>query len=204
MSRKTNKGTPWEAVPELWADEKAYCNWLRGQIRKMWTRHPVKTSYVAQRPSLSKADALKNMKIVGVSSIHGSTKELKQCEMCELWFPKGRMEVDHLNGGEGFSTYEEFLQWQRGMLFLGFDDIQHICKVCHHQVSLSQKFHCSLEEVIIYIRRAEFRKAKAIQQGLILMRVQQPVGPNAEDRENIYCRYLQKKYGLKFNDREYV
>lgn len=195
---------PWESVPHVWKDEKAYCNWLRGQIRRMWSRHPVKIAYVNQRPSLSKQAALLDLGKVGVEKIHPSTKELKQCEMCNLWWPRSKMEVDHLHGGEGFNTYEEFLVWQKMVLFLGFEDIQHICKDCHKQVNLSQKFHCSLEEVVIYSKRAAFRKAKVKQQQLILKRVQQPDGPNKEDRENIYCRYLQTKYGFKFNDKEYV
>lgn len=191
---------PWESVPHIWKDEKAYCNWLRGQIRRMWKRHPVKIEYINSLPSVTPNDAKLEGLSIGVDKVHPNTKVLKECEMCSKWFPKGHMVVDHLHGGDGFSTYEEFLVWQEMILFLGFEDIQYICKPCHHQVSMSQKFHCSLEDVEMYIKRADFRKANASKQQLILKRVQQPPGANKKEREAIYCAYLEEKHGHKFND----
>lgn len=161
------KTKPWDSVPDLWKDERSYLNWLRGQIRRIWSRHPIKHRYIAQRPTVKvlKLDGggreLERPVPLGVPKLSANTKEVKCCEMCGKWFPKGKMEVDHEVGGVGFSTYEEFLEWQHRMLFVSFDDIKHICKTCHNKVTLSQKFNCSLENVWVYQEIAAFNKLKA-------------------------------------------
>lgn len=187
-------GKPWESVPSLWKDERAYCNWLRSQIRRMWSRHPVKTEYVKQR-QIPIAEAVRRGVEFG-HCYHPRTKTVCQCEHCHLWFAKGQMEVDHLHGGFGFSNYQEFLVWQETMLFLGFEDVQHLCKKCHHKVTMTQKFHCKPEEVAAYIDRAHFRKQTAKMQGQILHAMNLQSGKNKAEREDIYCRYLEEKYGF--------
>jgi hypothetical protein len=150
----------------MWKDERAYLNWLRGQIRRIWSRHPIKHRYIQQRPSVKITKLPTGERVMergvplGVAKLSANTKEVKCCEMCDKWFPKGKMEVDHEVGGVGFQSYDEFLEWQHRMLFVSFDDIKHICKDCHHQVSMSQKFGCSLENVWVYQAIADFNKLK--------------------------------------------
>ena len=187
-------GKPWESVPHIWADERAYCNWLRSQIRRMWSRHPIKVEYVKQR-QIPIAEAVRRGVEFG-HCYHPRTTAVCQCEHCHLWFAKGQMEVDHLHGGYGFSNYEEFLVWQKTMLFLSFDDIQHLCKKCHHKVSMTQKFHCEPEEVQAYIDRANFRKLKAGAQAAALNALCLPKGKNGAERDALYIQYLEEKYGF--------
>jgi len=37
---------PWEELPDVWKDAKAYFIWLRGQMRRAWSRHPIKIEYM--------------------------------------------------------------------------------------------------------------------------------------------------------------
>lgn len=195
-------GKPWEDVPDLWKNEKAYCNWLRGQIRRMWSRHPVKTGYIKQRPTITRAMAFSGVYKLGTLNLSANTKKLYCCEMCEMWFPAGKMEVDHLNGGEGFSTYEEFLGWQKRVLFVGFEDLRHICKACHLTVTLSQRYKCPLKVVPMYQARAEFRKWKVTARRAHLedLGIKVYEKATAAAMEIAYCTYLESQYGYAFDN----
>ena len=152
-------GKPWEDVPDIWEDEQAYCNWLRSQVRRMWTRHPIKTTYVKNR-RIPKSEVAKAI----TSQFSANTKFFCACEMCGKMSPQSHMEVDHKLGGKGFKNYKEFLVWQKTMLFLGYEDIQHLCTPCHSDVSLSQKLGCTLEDVPFHRDRIAFGKLKAAPQ----------------------------------------
>lgn len=181
-------GKPWEDVPHIWKDEAAYCNWMRGQIRRMWSRHPIKVEYIKnRRVPISKVGA-------AIREQYPRAKYVCPCEMCHNWFPQSHMEVDHLHGGEGFRTYDEFLVWQKTMLFLGFNDIQHLCKPCHAKVTLSQKLGVPLSEVPLHQERIAFDKLAATTQARKLQHLGLPEGKNAAERKQIYLKYLQEKY----------
>lgn len=184
---------PWECVPDLWKTEKSYLNWLRGQIRRIWSRHPIKHRYVAQRITLTPIDAQAQAVPIGCT-LTARTKKLRCCEMCEQWFPPGRLEVDHIHGGVGFDTYEEFLEWQERMLFVSFDDIRELCKGCHAKVTLSQKLGCSLEDVPYHQERIAFSKLKAGEQNKLLDELCLTKGVNPKAREAEFLEYLEKKY----------
>lgn len=185
---------PWLDVPEVWKDEQAFLNWMRSQIRRVWSRHPIKVEYVKRRQI-----TVEHAKEFGVEfghCLHPRTKTVCRCEHCHLWFAKNQMEVDHIEGGTGFADYESFLQWQKRMLFVDFGDIQHLCKKCHHKVSMTQKFHCKPEEVQAYIDRANFRKFTAKMQQSALRAMGYTPGKNAKEREAQYTRYLEQYYGF--------
>lgn len=175
--------TPWSSVPKLWKDEKAYLNWLRSQVRKVWSRHPVKNNYVKQRPSKN-PHTMPNVKGVTTKS-----RTCRQCEICNDWFIPAHLEVDHIHGGKGFSTYDEFLEWQKRILFVGFDDIREICKGCHADVNLMQRFNCTKEEVPYHKARIEFSKLNSSEQTKRLEELQLGKGKNKVEREALFDRW---------------
>lgn len=183
---------PWECVPDLWKTEKSYLNWLRGQIRRIWSRHPIKHRYVAQQEVISVTDAPLHLPLG--CTLSPRTKKLRQCEMCRLWWPPSKLEVDHIHGGVGFDNYEEFLEWQERILFVSFDDIRELCKTCHADVTLSQKLGCTLEEVPKERERIEFGKLKATKQNEALVMLGIKQGKNPAERVALFNEYLEKKY----------
>lgn len=185
--------TPWDSVPKLWKDEKAYLNWLRGQVRRIWSTHPVKTNYCNKRPSMHPDDAYHHAAELS-DKVNYRTRKVRQCEMCHKWFPVSYLEVDHLHGGEGFSDYEGFLAWQNRMLFVGFDDIREICKDCHHSVTLCQRLGIEMHEVPREKARIEFEKMRASQQKSHLKMLKLKYGKNASERLAIYKEYLKEKF----------
>lgn len=123
---------PWEIPNSPWKDEKAYLNWLRGSIRRIWSRHPVRIAY---KQSLRyKAPVGKNGKEVWV------------CE-CELCGKQSReTQTDHIHGGYGFKDWDSFTEWARMILWVSFDDIRELCIECHEIVTLSQRKGISFNE----------------------------------------------------------
>ena len=185
---------PWLDVPDVWKDEQAFLNWMRSQIRRVWSLHPIKVEYVKRR-QITVEQATQSGVEFG-HCLHPRTKTVCRCEHCHLWFAKNQMEVDHIEGGTGFDDYESFLQWQKRMLFVDFGDIQHLCKKCHHKVTMTQKFGCKPEEVEAYIDRANFRKFTAKMQQSALRAVGFTPGKNAKERVAQYTRYLEQHYGF--------
>lgn len=137
---------PWKIPNSPWKDEKAYLNWLRGSIRRIWSRHPVKISYKQQRRY--KAPVGKFGKDVWVSDC-----ELcgKQCRTCD---------VDHLKGGFGFNDWQSFTEWAKMILWVTFDDIRELCDDCHAATTLSQKMGISFEDAVIQKEIISICKAK--------------------------------------------
>ena len=122
---------PWTIPNSPWKDEKAYLNWLRGSIRRIWSRHPVKIAYKQSRRY--KAPVGRNGKGVFVSDCEVCGKQSRDCQ------------VDHLRGGYGFTDWNSFTDWARMILWVGFDDIQEVCVECHEVINLGQRMGVSLE-----------------------------------------------------------
>jgi len=183
---------PWEDVPGLWKDEMAFLNWLRSQTRKTWSRHPVKNEYCRQRPTISRLFAVESGVIDPKQFVRA--KKLRQCEMCEGWFPVSALQVDHLDGGYGFKNMDEFFEWYKRMLLIGFDDIRELCIPCHEKVTLSQKLGCSMEDIPYHQDRIAFGKLKAAQQHKVLADLELSSGNNADARMEIYLEHLGDKY----------
>ena len=184
--------TPWGSVPKLWKDEKSFLNWLRSQVRKVWSRHPVKNTYVSKRKKMHPTELEKlGIEVVGATA---KTRVVRQCEMCDKWFPVSQMEVDHIHGGTGFTNYEEFLAWQKRTLFVGFDDIREICKGCHQKVTLSQRLNIPMSQVPMEQERIKFSKLNSSDQTKELNSLQLCKGKNKAEREAIHYAYLKDKY----------
>jgi len=137
---------PWDDVPHVWKDEKAYFNWLRSSIRRVWTRHPIKIAYKQSRRY--KAPVGRNNKDVWVSDCEMCGKQSRDCE------------VDHIEGGYGFKDWQSFTEWSKMILWVTFDDLRELCKDCHAAVTLSQKLSIPLEDAFIEKQVIEICKSK--------------------------------------------
>lgn len=205
------KGKPWEDAPDLWKDEKQFMSsYLRSAIRKIWSRHPIKHRYCNSRPTLAiesregviyhqgTDDVLDPRDVrLGVAKIHPNTKKLRSCEICGKWFPVGKLVVDHLEGGYGFSTHEELVQWMSRQLWVGFDDIREICKPCHEKVNTMQRTGCTWEEVPMQQELAAFKKLKAGPMRKQLSKLGLPEGNNEAVRIETFTAYLKEKYNAE-------
>jgi hypothetical protein len=122
----------WDYPNSPFKSETAWWTWLRGSIRRMWSRSPVKIAYKQSRRY--KAPIGRGGKEVWCSDCEMCGKQSRDCQ------------VDHIDGGYGFKTWEEFSEWAKRILLVSFDDIRELCKDCHDAVSYQQRTGCTLEE----------------------------------------------------------
>lgn len=147
---------PWEDAPDLWPDEKAYCQWLRSMGRKIWARHPIKHRYI----KMMKVPLSQVAEEDRPPKLNVRTRELCRCEMCREFKTPSQIEVDHIEQAGSFSTVEEWHIWMDRLLLIGFSGMRILCKDCHKKVNLSQRFHCSIEEAEIRQALAAFKKLR--------------------------------------------
>ena len=140
---------PWDDVPHIFKDEKAYFNWLRSQIRRIWSRAPVKIAYKMSRRY--KAPVGKFGKDVWVSDCEMCGKQHRACE------------VDHLSGGYGFKDWTSFCEWSKMILWVTFDDIRELCPDCHAAVTLSQRLGIDIQSAFVEKEVLIIMKLKAAQ-----------------------------------------
>lgn len=180
---------PWEDVPEVWKDEKAFCQWLRSQSRRMWTRHPVKNNYVRARMV-----AISDVPPEQLAAVpHSRTKSLCKCEMCGLYFPRNKIEVDHIVQAGSFLSVGDWQGFLQRLMVVGYDDIRILCKAtCHANVTMSQRFHCSLEEAKARSDAAQFKKLSGADQKAMLLTLNLPVPTTAKGRADAYLNHLLK------------
>ena len=167
----------WKYPGSPFKNETAWWNWLRGSIRRTWSRSPVKIAYKQSRRY--KAPVGKNGKEVFVSDCEMCGKQSRNCE------------VDHLSGGKGFHDWESFVEWQKRILLVSFDDIQELCVECHSLTTHAQKTGLSLEEARIDKTAIELVKTKK-DRAWLLEHGMQPAS-NAAMRRKQIIDYLSKE-----------
>lgn len=185
-------GGPWLDAPDLWKDEKAYCQWLRSMSRKIWARHPIKHRYI----KMHKVPLSRVAEEDRPPKLNSRTKELCRCEMCGNYKTPSQIEVDHIHQAGSFSSVVEWHVWMDRLLLVGFDDIRILCKECHKKVNLSQRFGCDLEEAEIRQQLAAFKKLRVQQMrceldkhGLIKLNED----PTKKECEEVYERFVRSR-----------
>lgn len=132
-----NIRNPWD---DLRMTEKEFLNWLRSNTRRIWSRHPTKNAYKASK--VFKAPLGKKTK----KNPEGMVNAYK-CEICQGNFRANDTEVDHLIAGGSFSTWEEYTEWARRILWVSFDELRVLCKTgCHAAVTYAQRHNMTFKE----------------------------------------------------------
>lgn len=136
----------WNFPSSPWKTETAFLTWLRGSIRRIWSKHPVKLAYKNGR------------RYKAPVGINGKEVWVSDCEICKKQCRK--CEVDHIDGGYGFTDWDSFCKWQKRILLVSFDDIRELCEDCHGAVTYSQKQGVSFEEAKAIKKAIEIQKSK--------------------------------------------
>ena len=172
---------PWEELPEVWKNDKAYFVWLRGQMRRTWARHPIKIAYKKSRRIRA---------TMGKKTKRNPTGEVwaSECEICHQYFRL--TEVDHIEEAGGFNNWEEFQDWLYKLLHINFESIRELCKSCHGAVSYATRMGISFEEAVIEKEAIAFSKMSVNDQIAKLIELKLEAGSNAKLRRQIYRKYL--------------
>ena len=146
----TEKARPWEVEGSPWKTESAFMSWVRGCLRKGWSRHPVKHLYKNSRRF--KAPVGRNGREVFATT----------CEICNEVFRSSETEVDHINPASTFTDIDrDATGFIKRLYFIDFDTIRELCKPCHKIVTLAEKKGIAFEEAAVEKELIEFGKLKA-------------------------------------------
>lgn len=181
-----NMSNPWDDCPDLWKSEKHFCQWLRSQTRRIWSRHPVKNRYCSKHTVAAES-------IKGFKQKFPRAKKARQCAMCKEWYPPTQTEVDHIHPAGSFDCVKTYHIWVERLLVLGFDDMRILCKPCHLKVTLAEKFKCKLEDVWAYQEVAAFNKLKAKEARKKMEEYGLPSDKSLTQLKAIFKQYMMEK-----------
>ena len=176
---------PWKQCPDVWKTKAAFFQWMRGQMRRAWSRHPVKVSYMhnhRERVSLGRITT-KNPK----GLVWGC-----RCEHCHQLFKQTQCEVDHIEAAGSFKGWEDFEAWMVKLMHINWNSIRVVCKECHRIISYAERMHITFDEAKLEKDVIAFTKTKTPNQHKVLALLGLPHG-NAKQRRAAYKKHLQEQ-----------
>lgn len=178
---------PWEQCPDVWKTKAQFFQWMRGQMRRAWSRHPVKVAYMAQHRKRVPLGRITTKNPQGL--VWGC-----QCEHCKQEFKQTECEVDHIDAAGSFKGWEDFEAWMHKLMHINFDSIRIVCKECHRIISYAERTGMTFEEAKLEKKVIAFTKLSMAKQHDILGKYLADYdGSNAKLRRAAYKQYLQEK-----------
>jgi hypothetical protein len=141
---------PWKVAGVPWKSEAAFWSWVRGVLRKGWSKHPVKLEYIKQhRKRIPNPKPSKRF-----PEVWGMT-----CEICKKDTVQTEIEIDHIaeTGGK-FTCLDDIKSYAEHLFMVDFSCLRALCKPCHRIVSHSQNTGMSFEEAKLEKQVIEFCK----------------------------------------------
>jgi hypothetical protein len=130
---------PWLVPESPWKSESAFWNWIRGVLRKGWSKHPVKHLYIqSKRKRAVNTNPKSASRFPEVWAI--------DCELCGKTCKMGDVEVDHKTMAGSLTALEHIKDYAERLFLVDFDSIRVLCKPCHKIVSYAQSEGVSFEE----------------------------------------------------------
>ena len=138
-------------MSHVWKTESAFMSWLRGGIRRMWSKHPVRIEFMKQ-----------NRIRIPNPNKNGKAKEVwgGVCALTGKTYPIGDMEVDHKEGNHSLKTLDDLVTFVKGIVMITLDDLQLVSKEAHKIKSYAEKQGISFEEAKIEKEVIEIIKQK--------------------------------------------
>lgn len=132
---------PWEDYPDIWKNKTAYFTWLRGSMRRIWSKSPLKIKFIqANRFRIPSPRGKKYADVWG-----------GKCSSCGNTFQQKELQVDHLVEAGSLRGWEDFDGFGKRLLAPMKGDLQLVCKPCHKIITHSQKKGLSFEEASIEV-----------------------------------------------------
>ena len=140
QKRSTQK--PWECNPNPWNSEAKFIGWVRGVLRKGWSKHPLKITYIH----------LNRKRIANPKPRHAPQHALvwgMTCQVCMKDHVQGNIEIDHKGESGTFTTMSEIQAYAEHLYMVTYDDLQSVCKECHKIINHSQRHGVSFDDASI-------------------------------------------------------
>lgn len=127
---------PWNVEGVPWVTEAAFYAWVRGQLRKGWSRHPVKNLYLQNNRYKKENDK-------------GRLVWHLNCEQCSIPTTQTKIQVDHIHPAGSLKTTEDLGKFVERLYFVTFDTIRVVCIPCHGIITYSERKGLSFDEARI-------------------------------------------------------
>lgn len=153
MTNKIDNHLPklWELYPDIWKTESAFMSWLRGGIRRIWSKHPVRIEFMKQ-----------NRIRIPNPNKNGKAKEVWgiKCALTGDLVPQTDAEVDHKKGNNSLRSVDDIQSFVESMLLVTFDDLQLVSKDAHKIKSYAEKYNMTFAEAKVHKEVIEICKDK--------------------------------------------
>ena len=138
-------------MPHVWKTESAFMSWLRGGIRRMWSKHPVRIEFMKQ-----------NRIRIPNPNKNGKAKEVwgGVCALTGELTPQTSLEVDHKKGNHSLRSIDDIQSFVEGILLVTFDDLQLVSKDAHKIKSYAEKYNMTFEQAKVHKEVIEICKDK--------------------------------------------
>ena len=130
---------PWKVEGVPWKTESAFWVWVRGILRKGWSRHPVKIEYINLHRKKIKNPNPKSAK--KFPTVWGMT-----CSICGKDHVQSNIEIDHVGDNAKFTSLKDTENYVKHLYLVDFASLREVCKPCHKIVSHAQNEGISFEE----------------------------------------------------------
>ena len=146
----TAEKKPWTVEGVPWKSESAFWGWVRGVLRKGWSKHPVKLEFIKQNRKQIANPNPKGRK----ETVWGMT-----CDKCGKDTVQSEIEIDHKSDTGGtFTGLKDVAAYVAYLFLIDFNSIRPVCKPCHSIITHSQKTGVSFEEASVQKRAIEICK----------------------------------------------
>lgn len=128
---------PWTVTGVPWKSESAFWGWVRGVLRKGWSKHPVKLEYIKQHRK-----RIRNPNPKGkVAEVWGMT-----CQQCKRDVVQSDIEIDHTGNNASFTGLHDVESYVKHLFLVDFTSLESCCKACHSIRSNAQNKGMTFEE----------------------------------------------------------
>jgi 5-methylcytosine-specific restriction endonuclease McrA len=142
---------PWVSYPHIWKNSTAWFTYLRGCLRKAWSRNPVKLEYIKNNRI-----KIKNPNPKGkVPEVWGAV-----CECCGEKFVMKDLQVDHIIPAGGLTKTDDIQGFIERLLYITDDDIRLLCKNCHGVITYQEKHGLTFDEALVEKKVIDMMKNK--------------------------------------------
>ena len=131
---------PWLVPGVPWKTESAFWVWVRGILRKGWSRHPVKIEYI----NLNRKQIVNPNPKGKKPTVWGMT-----CMQCGKDTVQSNIEIDHVGDNASFTGLHDVESYVKHLFLVDFESLESCCKKCHSIRSNAQNKGISFEESAI-------------------------------------------------------
>lgn len=171
---------PWEFETGIWKNKTAYFQWLRGALRRIWNKSPLKINFLKE-----------HRKRIPNPNPKGKTTTIwgGDCEICGKTFRQNMLQVDHIVPAGKLSDWNDVTPFIQRLL--ATDNLRLLCKNCHNIVTYAERHSLSFEEATIEKDVVEFKGKKAAQQ-IQFLKEKGLSGKNATERIEAYRKWRKR------------